>query len=68
MIIGKKLYYRLVILFINKITNLATIKPVVLIKTNINIYLRKVVLLWYISELNNAKRSGLYNSINDINL
>ena len=68
MIIGKKLYYRSVILFINRIANLATVKPAVLIKANINIYLRKAALLWYILELNNAKRSGLRNNINDINL
>ena len=45
MIIDKKLYYRSVILFINKIADLITIKPVILIKANINIYLRKVALL-----------------------
>ena len=65
---GKKLYYRLIILFIDKIVNLITIKPVILVKANINIYLRKITLLWYMSELNNAKRSGLRNNINDINL
>ena len=68
MIINKKLYYRLVILFIDRIADLATIKPVILIKTNINIYLREVALLWYILKLNNAKKSSLRNNINDINL
>ena len=66
--INKKLYYRSAILFIDKIADLVTVKPAVLIKTNINIYLRGVVLLWYILELNNAKRSNLRNNINDINL
>ena len=68
MTINKKLYYRLIILFINRITNLATIKPVALIKTNIKTYLRKVALLWYILELNDTKKSNLRNNINDINL
>ena len=65
---SKKLYYRSVILFLNRIANLATIKPVVLVKVNINIYLRGAALLWYILELNNAKRLDLRNNINDINL
>ena len=45
MIINKKLYYRLVILFIDRIADLVTIKPVVLIRANINICLRKTALL-----------------------
>ena len=68
MTINKKLYYRSAILFINKIADLATIKPAVLIKANINTCLRKTALSWYILELNNAKRSDLRNNINDINL
>ena len=68
MIISKKLYYRLIILFINRIINLATIKPAALVKANINICLRKITLLQYILELNNAKRSDLRNDINDVNL
>ena len=44
MIINKELYYRSVILFIDRIVDLVTIKPVILIKVNINICLRGVVL------------------------
>ena len=44
MIIGKELYYRSVILFIDRIADLATIKPVILIKANINICLRRAAL------------------------
>ena len=66
--INKKLYYKSAILFTDRITNLTTIKPVTLIRANINTYLRKTALLWYISELNNAKRSDLRNNINGINL
>ena len=68
MIVGKELYYRLIILFIDKIADLATVKPAVLVRANINTCLRKVVLLWYILELNDAKRSNLRNNINGINL
>ena len=68
MTINKELYYRSVILFIDRIADLATVKPAVLVKTNINICLRKAALLWYILELNDAKRSSLRNDINDVNL
>ena len=68
MTINKELYYRLVILFIDRIADLATVKPVALVRANINIYLRGITLSWYILELNNAKRSDLRNNINDIKL
>ena len=67
-IMNKKLYYRSAILFIDRIADLATIKLVVLVRANINIYLRGAALLWYMLELNDAKRSNLRNDINDINL
>ena len=44
-IISKELYYRLVILFIDRIADLVTIKLVVLVRVNINICLRGIVLL-----------------------
>ena len=44
MTVGKKLYYRSIILFINRIADLATVKPAVLVKVNINICLRKAAL------------------------
>ena len=44
MTINKELYYKSAKLFINKITDLATVKPTVLIKANINTCLRKVTL------------------------
>ena len=68
MTVGKELYYRLVILFIDRIADLVTVKSAVLVKVNINIYLREVALSWYILELNDVKRSSLRNNINDINL
>ena len=45
MTMGKKLYYRSAILFTDRIVDLTTIKLVVLIRANINIYLRKTALL-----------------------
>ena len=45
MTISKKLYYKSVILFINRIADLVTIKPAALVKANINIYLRGAALL-----------------------
>ena len=68
MIVSKELYYRLIILFIDRIADLATVKPAVLVRANINICLRGAALLWYMSELNDAKRSGLRNDTNGINL
>ena len=68
MIVGKELYYRSAIQFIDRMGDLATVKPVVLVRANINICLRGVVLSWYMSELNNAERSDLRNNINDVNL
>ena len=64
----KELYYRLAILFIDRIADLVTVKPAALVKANINIYLRKVALLQYMLELNNAKRSDLRNNIDGVNL
>ena len=68
MTVGKELYYRLIILFIDRIVDLVTVKLAVLVKVNINIYLRRAVLSWYILELNDAKRSGLRNNTDDVNL
>ena len=68
MTVSKKLYYRLVILFIDRIADLATVKPAALVKANINTCLRRVALSWYILELNDAKKLNLRNNINDVNL
>ena len=45
MTMNKELYYRSIILFIDRIADLVTIKLAVLVKANINIYLRGIVLL-----------------------
>ena len=43
-IIKKDLYYRSIILFIKRVKNLTTIKSNTLIKTNLNISLRDIIL------------------------
>ena len=64
--VGKELYYRSVILFIDRIADLVTVKPAALVRANINICLRKAALSWYILELNDAKRSDLRNNTDDV--
>ena len=43
-LVGKKLYYRSIILFIKRIKNLVIIKGYELIRANLNTYLRKIIL------------------------
>ena len=68
MTVGKELYYRSAILFTDRIADLATVKPAALVRANINTYLRGAALSWYMSELNDAERSGLRNNTDGINL
>ena len=44
-LIGKKLYYRNIILFTERIEDLAIIKRYKLVRANLNTYLRKIVLI-----------------------
>ena len=44
-LIGKKLYYRNIILFIKRMEDLAIIKKYELIRANLNTYLRKIILV-----------------------
>ena len=43
-LIGKKLYYRNIILFTKKMKDLAIIKKYELVRANLNTYLRKIIL------------------------
>ena len=43
-LVGKKLYYRNIILFIKRIKDLVIIKKYELIRANLNTYLRKIAL------------------------
>ena len=51
--VGKDVYYRNVVLFIQCIQNLVTFRGATLVKANIATSLRGSALKWYTSELNN---------------
>ena len=44
-LVGKKLYYRNIILFIKRIKDLVIIKRYELVRANLNTYLRKITLI-----------------------
>ena len=64
--VGKDVYYRLVILFIERIKDLASVKGAILVRSNINTCLRGTALTWYIAELLNLERVGLQADENDV--
>ena len=65
-IVDKDLYFRSVILFIERIKDIVVIKSNALIRINLNISLRGIALKWYIIELFNLKRIDLRNNSRDI--
>ena len=64
--VGKDVYYRSVILFIERIKDLASVKGAILVRSNINTYLRGIALTWYTAELSNLERVGLRADENDV--
>ena len=58
-IVEKNTYFRSVILFIERLRDVAAIKGSAIVKANINTTLRDTALLWYIIELSNLKKLGL---------
>ena len=64
--VGKDIYYRSVILFIERVRDLATIKTDTLVRTNLNTSLRGAALKWYTAELSNLERTGLRNDPNGV--
>ena len=64
--VGKDVYYRSVILFIERIKDLASVKGAILVRSNINTCLRGTALTWYTAELLNLERVGLRADENDI--
>lgn len=64
--VGRDLYYRSVILFIERIKDLAQIKDVSMIRTNLNTCLRGFALEWYTSELRDLERIGLRADTNGV--
>lgn len=56
---GKDVYYRNVVLFVQRLQNLITFKEAPLVKANIPTSLRGSALEWYTSELDDSKRENL---------
>ena len=59
--VGKDVYYRNVVLFVQRLQNLVTFKGVALVKANIATSLRGSALEWYTSELNDFDYDTLNN-------
>lgn len=57
--VGKDIYYRNVILFIERLNDVTNVKGATMIKANLNTALRGIALLWYITELSDLKKLGL---------
>ena len=57
--VGKDVYYRSPILFVERIRDLATIKGASIVRSNLNTALRGSALAWYTAELSNLERVGL---------
>ena len=63
--VGKDTYFRSVILFIERLRDVAAVKGFIAVKANLGTVLRGTVLLWYTTELSNLKKLGL-RADNDI--
>lgn len=61
MLVGKDVYYRNVVLFIQRLQSLVTFREAAFIKANIVISLRGSALEWYTSELSNFNCDALNN-------
>lgn len=61
-LIGKNVYHKNVVLFVQRFQNLVTFRGVALVKTNIATSLRGSALEWYTSELSNFDRNALNNN------
>ena len=59
--VGKDVYYRNVVLFVQRLQNLVTFQGATLVKANIATSLRGSALEWYISELSDFDRDALNN-------
>ena len=57
--VGKDIYYRSVILFVERIKDLVSTKGATLVRANLNTALRGAALRWYTAELSNIERVGL---------
>lgn len=61
MSVGKDVYYRNVVLFVQRLQNLVTFKRAALVKANIATSLRGSALEWYISKFSDFDRDALNN-------
>ena len=59
--VGKNVYYRNVVLFVERLQSLVTFRGASLVKTNIATSLRGSALEWYTSELSDFNRDALKN-------
>ena len=60
--VGKDVYYRNMVLFVQRLQNLVTFKGVALVKANIATSFRGSALEWYTSELSDFNRNALNNN------
>ena len=61
-LVGKDVYYRNVVLFVQRLQSLVTFKGAILVKANVATSLRGSALGWYISELSDFDRDALNNN------
>lgn len=61
--VSKNVYYRNVILFVQRLQSLVTFKGAALVKANIATSLRGSALEWYISKLSNFEHDALNNDL-----
>lgn len=60
--VGKDVYYRNIVLFVQRLHNLVTFKRISLVKTNITTSFWGFALEWYTSELSDFNRDALNNN------
>lgn len=61
-LVGKDVYYKNKVLFVQRIQNLVTFKCTALVKANIPTSLRESALKWYTSKLPEFDRDALNNN------
>ncbi len=62
-LVGKDVYYRNVVIFVQRLHNLVTFRGAAFVKTNIAMSLQGAALEWYISELSNFNYNALNNNL-----
>lgn len=63
MSVGKNVYYKILVLFVQHLQSLVTfMKGAALIKANVTTSLKRSTLEWYTSEISNCDRNTLNNN------